>query len=110
MLPLIVVSEAIYDIQPTENAGWVLIYASITHAIYNLVSFVILEYISPISHAIGNSMRRIFIIFFAIVWFGNSVSWLNVIGTMVACSGVFLYSYASQRPSHKKQKPVEFPV
>eukprot|EP01095_Lingulamoeba_sp_RSL-Kostka_P017751 TRINITY_DN9430_c0_g2_i1.p1 TRINITY_DN9430_c0_g2~~TRINITY_DN9430_c0_g2_i1.p1 ORF type:complete len:394 (+),score=58.23 TRINITY_DN9430_c0_g2_i1:118-1299(+) len=69
-----------------------LIKASCCHFIYNLVSFLILSNVSPVSHAVTNGMRRIFIIFIAVIVFKNPISYINLFGTVVACIGVLCYS------------------
>lgn len=81
-----------------------LILASITHCIYNMSSFLILEHITPVSHSIGNALRRVYIVIFAIVWFGNPMNIMNLFGTLLALLGVVIYCYASAKYQESIEK------
>jgi solute carrier family 35, member E1 len=94
----------------TADYAWILTKASVSHTIYNLVSFLILSYLHPISHAIGNAMRRIVIIFFALIWFRNPISSVNILGTLLACGGVIIYSYYTTKPTPKVSQNHEIAV
>ena len=102
MMILLVLGKILFiEVSWPEVSSWgSLFMASVLHAVYNQVSFMILAQLSPVSHAIGNAMRRVVIIYFSVMWFHTPVGVINVIGTLIACGGVLLYSRASQQ--HKK--------
>ena len=59
---------------------------------YNVFSFLLLKEISPVSHSVWGSFKRLFIIYFAVVYFRNEVTLLNAMGSLIAVVGVIIYS------------------
>ncbi len=56
------------------------------------VSYMILQRVSPVTHSIGNSVKRVVVIASSILVFRNPVTSQNLIGTAIALAGVFAYS------------------
>ncbi|CAJ1958906.1 unnamed protein product [Cylindrotheca closterium] len=71
--------------------------ASLTYYLYNEVSFLALDNVSPISHALGNTLKRVFIIISSMFVFGNRMTGQGWIGSTMAVGGVFLYSVEKTR-------------
>lgn len=63
---------------------------------YQQVSYSILGMISPVTHAVGNSVKRVVVIVSSIIFFQTPVSPINSLGTALALAGVFLYSRAKR--------------
>lgn len=61
----------------------------------------ILEMVSPVTHSVGNCLKRVVVIASSIIFFQTPVSPLNSIGTASAVAGVYLYS----RAKRMKDKP-----
>ncbi|NP_001312838.1 triose phosphate/phosphate translocator, non-green plastid, chloroplastic-like [Nicotiana tabacum] len=59
---------------------------------YQQVSYMILERVSPVTHSVGNCVKRVVVIVTSVLFFRTPVSPINTIGTGVALAGVFLYS------------------
>lgn len=57
-----------------------------------LSSYMILKRVSPVSHSIGNCVKRAVVIIASIIFFKTQVTSLNIIGTTLALIGVFIYS------------------
>lgn len=93
---------------PIESALSSLFLASFFHAIYNLVSFMILARVASLTHSIGNAMRRVFIIYFSVIWFHTPLSILNILGTLLACFGVLLYANASHQNSRYQKRTKDY--
>ena len=76
-----------------------------------LVSYAILAQVSPVTHSVGNCMKRVIVIAASIFFFKNPVSSKNLLGTMLAITGVFLYSM-TKRMDEQQQKglPVDSTV
>jgi len=68
---------------------------------YNEVAFYTLSQVAPITHAIGNTLKRVAIIATTIVVFKNPVSNLSIIGSVIAIAGAMLYSIVKARESEK---------
>ncbi|TKY50448.1 Phosphoenolpyruvate/phosphate translocator 2 [Spatholobus suberectus] len=67
---------------------------------YQQVSYMILQMVSPVTHSVGNCVKRVVVIVSSVIFFQTPVSPVNTLGTGVALVGVFLYSRA------KRIKPV----
>lgn len=57
-----------------------------------LSSYMILKRVSPVSHSIGNCVKRAIVIVASLIFFKTPVTSLNIIGTSLALFGVFTYS------------------
>jgi solute carrier family 35, member E1 len=63
------------------------------------VSYVILSHVSPVSHSIGNCVKRVVVIIAAVLVFQNPMTAQSAVGTVVALLGVFFYSQAKRMGS-----------
>lgn len=59
---------------------------------YQQVSYMILQMVSPVTHAVGNCLKRVVVIVSSVIFFQTPVSPINSLGTAMALAGVFLYS------------------
>jgi solute carrier family 35 protein E1 len=76
--------------------------ASMFYYLYNEVAFLCLDNVSPVSHALGNTLKRVFIIISSMLVFGNRMTLRGAFGSVLAVGGVFLYSMEKTRHSKKK--------
>eukprot|EP00188_Purpureofilum_apyrenoidigerum_P002229 Plantae.Rhodophyta-Purpureofilum_apyrenoidigerum.ctg2358.p1 GENE.Plantae.Rhodophyta-Purpureofilum_apyrenoidigerum.ctg2358~~Plantae.Rhodophyta-Purpureofilum_apyrenoidigerum.ctg2358.p1 ORF type:complete len:381 (+),score=57.15 Plantae.Rhodophyta-Purpureofilum_apyrenoidigerum.ctg2358:321-1463(+) len=72
------------------------------HFLYNQFSYVVLQRVNPVTHAVGNTMKRVAVISSSIVVFKNEVSLLNKVGTGIAILGVAIYSQVKRLKPKKK--------
>lgn len=68
---------------------------------YQQVSYMILQRVSPVTHSVGNCVKRVVVITSSVLFFKTPVSPINALGTGIALAGVFLYS----RVKRIKAKP-----
>lgn len=61
---------------------------------YNEVAFLTLDNVAPVTHALGNTIKRVVIIITSVLVFGTKMTQQGVIGSSVAIAGVLLYSLA----------------
>ncbi|XP_057442937.1 triose phosphate/phosphate translocator, non-green plastid, chloroplastic-like [Lotus japonicus] len=59
---------------------------------YQQVSYMILQRVSPVTHSVGNCVKRVVVIVSSVIFFQTPVSPVNAMGTALALTGVFLYS------------------
>ncbi|XWS60741.1 hypothetical protein CRYUN_Cryun07bG0061800 [Craigia yunnanensis] len=59
---------------------------------YQQVSYMILQRVSPVTHSVGNCVKRVAVIVSSVIFFKTPVSPINSLGTGIALAGVFLYS------------------
>lgn len=67
------------------------------------VAFYCLDAIHPVTHAVANTVKRVFLIAVSILVFGHKLTPLGSIGSAVAIAGVLLYSLAKQKFPNKKE-------
>ena len=60
------------------------------------VSYMILQRVSPVTHSIGNCLKRVIVIVASVIIFQNPMSQRNILGTGIALAGVFGYSQAKR--------------
>ncbi|XP_044504720.1 glucose-6-phosphate/phosphate translocator 2, chloroplastic-like [Mangifera indica] len=75
---------------------WWMAAQSVFYHLYNQVSYMSLDEISPLTFSIGNTMKRISVIVSSIIIFHTPVQPINALGAAVAILGTFLYSQAKQ--------------
>ncbi|KAG8366440.1 hypothetical protein BUALT_Bualt17G0080000 [Buddleja alternifolia] len=75
--------------------------------LYNQVATNTLERVAPLTHAVGNVLKRVFVIGFSIVVFGNKISTQTGIGTGVAIAGVAMYSLIKANMEEQKRKAAQ---
>ncbi|XP_028761954.1 triose phosphate/phosphate translocator, chloroplastic [Neltuma alba] len=72
--------------------------------LYNQLATNTLERVAPLTHAVGNVLKRVFVIGFSIVVFGNKISTQTGIGTVIAIAGVAIYSLIKANMEEQKRK------
>ena len=64
--------------------------------LYNEVAFYTLDAVHPITHAVGNTIKRVILILFSVIRFGTPMTTQSAVGSTIAIAGVFAYSVAKQ--------------
>merc|ERR1719240_918484 len=103
LLPIAVVLENPFKVMnvcstalETNTASyliWNTTLSGITYYLYNETAFMALGRVMPVTHAIGNTLKRVVIIVSAVFFFGTPVSVMGWTGCSIAIIGTFLYSY-----------------
>jgi len=75
---------------------WWVAAQSVFYHLYNQVSYMSLDEISPLTFSIGNTMKRISVIVSSIIIFHTPVQPINALGAAIAVAGTFIYSQAKQ--------------
>mmetsp|Transcript_10192 Transcript_10192/g.30832 ORF Transcript_10192/g.30832 Transcript_10192/m.30832 type:complete len:371 (-) Transcript_10192:107-1219(-) len=65
--------------------------------LYNEVAFLALGRVNPVTHAVGNTIKRVVIIIASVIAFNTPISGLGVIGSSIAIMGTLLYSLAKSK-------------
>ncbi|ESQ42988.1 hypothetical protein EUTSA_v10013772mg [Eutrema salsugineum] len=84
--------KALSDVGP-QFVWWVAA-QSVFYHLYNQVSYMSLDQISPLTFSVGNTMKRISVIVSSIIIFRTPVQPVNALGAAIAILGTFLYSQA----------------
>ncbi|KAL9265136.1 Triose phosphate/phosphate translocator, chloroplastic-like protein [Drosera capensis] len=81
-----------------------LFWVGMFYHLYNQLATNTLERVAPLTHAVGNVLKRVFVIGFSIIVFGNKISTQTGIGTAIAIAGVAIYSLIKARMEEEKRK------
>lgn len=81
-----------------------LFWVGMFYHLYNQLATNTLERVAPLTHAVGNVLKRVFVIGFSILFFGNKISTQTGIGTGIAIAGVALYSYIKAKMEEEKRQ------
>lgn len=68
--------------------------SGIFYYLYNEVAFLALDNVAPVTHALGNTIKRVVIIIASVLVFGTKMTAQGVLGSSIAIGGVLLYSLA----------------
>mmetsp|Transcript_15686 Transcript_15686/g.15821 ORF Transcript_15686/g.15821 Transcript_15686/m.15821 type:complete len:392 (+) Transcript_15686:62-1237(+) len=71
--------------------------SGLTFYLYNEASFLALEQLSPVTHSVANTLKRVVIIVASCIVFKNPMSLLGGIGSGIAVAGTLLYSLAKKK-------------
>ncbi|CAN0852410.1 Glucose-6-phosphate/phosphate translocator 2, chloroplastic [Linum grandiflorum] len=83
---------AVAEIGP--NFAWWVAAQSVFYHLYNQVSYMSLDQISPLTFSVGNTMKRISVIVSSIIIFHTPIQPVNALGAAIAILGTFIYSQA----------------
>ncbi|KAB8234623.1 triose-phosphate transporter family-domain-containing protein [Aspergillus alliaceus] len=67
------------------------VFNGVSHFAQNILAFVLLSMISPVSYSVASLVKRVFVIVVAIVWFGNSTTAIQAFGIALTFIGLYLY-------------------
>ena len=65
--------------------------------LYNEVAFLALSEVAPVTHAVGNTVKRVVIILASVVAFRTPISGLGALGSAIAIFGTLAYSLAKNK-------------
>ncbi|KAJ6738209.1 hypothetical protein OIU74_003211 [Salix koriyanagi] len=80
-----------------------LFWVGMFYHLYNQLATNTLERVAPLTHAVGNVLKRVFVIGFSILVFGNKISTQTGIGTGIAIAGVATYSFIKAKMEEEKR-------
>ncbi|KAF5288956.1 hypothetical protein FQA39_LY03835 [Lamprigera yunnana] len=93
-------SLMLVDIHHTNRPDFNLIFCFILNGVFfhfqSITAYVLMDYISPVTHSVANTAKRAFLIWLSVLMFGNSVTLLSGVGTSIVIVGVLLYIKAQE--------------
>ena len=84
-----------------------LVISGLFHYLNNEVMYLALSNVHPVTLAVGNTLKRVFIIVASVLVFRNPVSVQAAIGSGIGISGVLLYSLTKQYYEELEKKAAE---
>ena len=61
------------------------------HFAQSLVAFILLGLVSPVTYSVASLIKRVFVIVFAVIWFGNKLTSIQLSGIALTFLGLYLY-------------------
>lgn len=90
----------------TSPLGPNVIFAFILNGIFfhfqSITAYVLMNYTSPLTHSVVNTVKRALLIWASVVLFGNEVTALSALGTGLVIAGVLLYNRAVHLSGNRK--------
>ncbi|KDD75356.1 hypothetical protein H632_c725p0, partial [Helicosporidium sp. ATCC 50920] len=77
--------------------------AAVCFHAYQQVSYAILARVTPVTHSVGNCVKRVVVIVTSVLIFRNPVTPQNALGTGIALAGVFFYSQVKRLATSKSK-------
>ncbi len=77
-----------------KSLSTLLLLGGATYYLYNEVAFLALGKVNPVTHAVGNTIKRVVIIVASVIAFKTPMSTGSIIGSSIAIFGTLLYSLA----------------
>lgn len=71
------------------------VFNGIFHFGQNIIAFVLLSMVSPVTYSVASLIKRVFVIFVAIVWFGSRTTPVQAAGIALTFIGLYLYDRTS---------------
>jgi len=66
----------------------------VLYHLQSVVAYVVMSYLSPVTVSVVNTLKRAMIIWISIQVFGNEVTGVTVLGTVICLLGAFCYNWA----------------
>lgn len=67
------------------------VFNGVSHFAQNILAFVLLSMISPVSYSVASLVKRVFVVAVAIVWFGSPTTPIQAFGIALTFLGLYLY-------------------
>eukprot|EP00301_Raphidiophrys_heterophryoidea_P019075 c4055_g1_i1.p1 GENE.c4055_g1_i1~~c4055_g1_i1.p1 ORF type:complete len:442 (+),score=73.35 c4055_g1_i1:136-1326(+) len=90
-LPILIQGMSNLSAISTREILFLLLLNSILTSLQNYTSLWVLSHVTSVSHAVATTFKRIFIIIFAVAYFHNAVSPINIVGVVISSLGVGIY-------------------
>jgi solute carrier family 35 protein E1 len=84
-----------------------LVISGLFHYLNNEVMYLALSNVHPVTLAVGNTMKRVFIVVASVLVFRNPISVQAAVGSVVGIGGVLLYSLTKQYYEELEKKRLE---
>lgn len=72
------------------------VFNGVFHFAQNILAFVLLSMVSPVTYSVASLIKRVFVIVMAIVWFRNPTTPLQAVGIALTFLGLYLYDRTSE--------------
>jgi solute carrier family 35, member E1 len=79
------------------------VFNGLFHFFQNIMAFVLLSMLSPVSYSVASLIKRVWVIVVAVVWFRSSTTSIQVVGIAMTCFGLYLYDRTSMEDAAERR-------
>jgi solute carrier family 35, member E1 len=79
------------------------IFNGISHFGQNIMAFVLLSIMSPVSYSVASLIKRVWVIALAVIWFRGSTTPIQAFGIALTCLGLYLYDRTSMEDAAERR-------
>jgi solute carrier family 35, member E1 len=79
------------------------VFNGIFHFGQNILAFVLLSMLSPVSYSVASLIKRVWVIIIAIIWFGQSTTQVQAFGVGLTFLGLYLYDRTSMEDAAEQR-------
>ncbi|KAL1903659.1 hypothetical protein Sste5346_000288 [Sporothrix stenoceras] len=74
------------------------------HFAQNMLAFVLLSRVSPVTYSVASLIKRVFVITVAIVWFRSPTTWIQAVGIALTFLGLYFYDRTNQNKADRRAR------
>lgn len=98
--------------KPAKNGATIylpleFLFNGIFHFGQNILAFILLSLVSPVTYSVASLIKRVFVIVVAIVWFGNTTTPLQAFGICLTFIGLYLYDRTNDSSKADRRAKLE---
>ena len=72
------------------------VFNGVFHFAQNILAFILLSIVSPVTYSVASLIKRVFVIVMAILWFRNPTTPVQAVGIALTFIGLYLYDRTSE--------------
>ncbi|KAL9029483.1 MAG: hypothetical protein Q9196_002283 [Gyalolechia fulgens] len=91
----------------TTNLPLEFFFNGIFHFGQNILAFILLSMVSPVTYSVASLIKRVFVIVVAIIWFGNRTTPVQAAGIFLTFIGLYLYDRTSDAAKADRRAKLE---
>ncbi|KEF54671.1 uncharacterized protein A1O9_09113 [Exophiala aquamarina CBS 119918] len=79
------------------------VFNGVFHFFQNILAFVLLSMLSPVSYSVASLIKRVWVIVVAVIWFRSSTTSIQGVGIVLTCFGLYLYDRTSMEDAAERR-------
>ena len=79
------------------------VFNGVFHFFQNIMAFVLLSMLSPVSYSVASLIKRVWVILVAVIWFRSSTTMVQGVGIALTCFGLYLYDRTSMEDAAERR-------
>lgn len=79
------------------------VFNGVFHFFQNIMAFVLLSMLSPVSYSVASLIKRVWVIVVAVIWFRSSTTSVQGAGIVLTCFGLYLYDRTSMEDAAERR-------